>query len=166
MPNTHYLIGGLSGAKLSEVSTTPLFALGTVGEGNNGSKWFYGYSSAVIGQYQVVGIEASGTATTYGTANDTTSRIGIAQIAFATAEYGWIALEGNQLRVATNAAVAVGVPLYTTETEGNVDDATSSASGLVQIQGLYLTATASGTTASSAACLAFNLTVRGGNTVP
>jgi hypothetical protein len=158
MANTHYNTDGKLGINLSTVGSTAKHKLLERTSGNNESEWVYVYASASITQYMAVGVEASGTASpldvTGARRGDT---IGIAQVAFSAADYGWVATKGRSLRVATTAAVAVGARLYTTATAGRVDDA--AASTQAQIGGLYLIATASGTSASSAACVAGNLVV-------
>jgi hypothetical protein len=165
MANTHYATDGKLGVSLSTVSSTARHKLLERVNGNNESEWLYVYASASITQYMTVGVEASGTASPLSVTNarlgDT---IGIAQVAFSAADYGWVATKGRSLRVATTAAVAVGARLFTAaSTPGRVDDA--SVSTQAQIGGLYLIATASGTTASSAACVAGNLVVIDANFV-
>ena len=85
--------------------------------------------------------------------------IGVAQNAIASGSYGWVAINGHSLRVNTLAAEGVGVTLYTTDTAGALADATASGSAAT-IFGLTLVATASGTTASNAACILQNPVVR------
>jgi hypothetical protein len=162
MPNTHFAISGSLGVKLTETHTTAQFAPGTTVKGNNGSEWMYvqAPAAAVLAQYDCVAIEASCTATkvTHALAR-AGNTIGVAQVAFATAEYGWVAINGHSLRVNTLAAEGVGVTLYTTDTAGALADATASGSAAT-IFGLTLVATASGTTASNAACIMQNPVVR------
>jgi hypothetical protein len=166
MPRTHYATGGTLGVDLENVTSSADVAtygnkhrLGAIVKGNNASEWMYVYASAAITQYFTVGVEASGTASPLSVTNARLANaIGIAQVAFAAGDYGWVALEGQSLRVATTAAVAVGKTLFTAaSTPGRVDDA--AASTQAQIAGLRLIATASGTSASSAACIARNLVV-------
>ena len=160
MANTHFATSGVLSANLGEVDTTARHRVGEVVKGNNASEWVYVYSSGVIAQYALVAIEIGGTATPATHANTRAGNsLGLAQVAFATAEYGWVATEGNSLRVNTLAAEAIGVTLYTTDTAGAVADATASASAAT-IFGLTLVATASGTTASNAAVIARNMVVR------
>lgn len=159
-PNTHFVTGALIGANVMATDQTQRFGLGEIRQGNNGSKWMYVYAAAAIAQYDCVAVTISGTAApiTHALAragND----VGVSQVAFVTADYGWVALEGHNLRVNTLAAEGVGVTLYTTDTAGALADATASASAAT-IFGLTLVATASGTTASSAAVIARNLVVR------
>ena len=159
MANTHFATDGRLDVALGLTHTTAKHALGSRVQGNNNSEWMYVYASAAISQYMTVGVEASGTASPLSVTEARLGHtLGIAQVGFAAADYGWVATKGNSLRVATTAAVAVGVDLFTAaSTPGRVDDAAVSTQA--QIGGLYLVATASGTTASSAACIAGNLVV-------
>lgn len=52
--------------------------------------------------------------------------IGFAQVAITSGNWGWIALNGNNLRVNVLIACNPKVPLYTTATAGKLDDATVS----------------------------------------
>jgi len=159
MANTHFATDGRLDVSLGLTHTSAKHALGSRVNGNNESEWMYVYASAALTAYVTVGVEASGTASPLTAAIARTgATIGIAQNAFSAADYGWVATKGRSLRVATTAAVAIGVRLYTAASSaGRVDDAAASTE--VQLGGLYLIATASGTSASSAACVAGNLVV-------
>jgi hypothetical protein len=165
MATTHWATDGTLGVDLESTQSSADAAtyghkhvLGSRVDGNNSSEWMYVYASAALTQYFAVAVEASGTASPLTVTNARLGHaLGIAQVAFSAGDYGWVALEGHNLRVATTAAVAVGARLFTTGTAGRVDDA--AASTQAQIGGLYLVATASGTSASSAACIARNLVV-------
>jgi len=166
MATTHWATDGTLGVDLETTQSSAdaatyghKHALGQVVYGNNGSKWMYTYASAALTIYNTVAVEASGTNSPLSVTNARLGNtIGIAQVAFSAGDYGWVALEGHSLRVATTAAVAVGAVLFTAaSTPGRVDD--TAVSTQAQISGLRLIATASGTTASSAACVARNLVV-------
>jgi hypothetical protein len=160
MPNTHYAISGALNAKLGEDNPTAQFALGTTVKGNNASEWLYVLAGPTIAQYACVAVEFAGTASpvTHALAR-AGNTIGVAQNAIPSGSYGWIAINGHSLRVNTLAAEGVGVTLYTTDTAGALADATASGSAAT-VFGLTLAATASGTTASSAACILQNPVVR------
>lgn len=162
MVNTHRATSGLLGVKLGETHATAQHRVGETVKGNNGSEWMYVQASAAgtISQYDCVAIQASATAApvTHALARAGNS-IGVAQVTFATAEYGWVAINGHALTVNLLAAEAVGVTLYTTDTAGKLADATASGSAAT-IFGLTLVATASGSTASNAACIMQNPVVR------
>jgi hypothetical protein len=160
MVNTHFAIDGTVSPKLGETHDDPKFALGTIVQGNNASEWMYVVAGANIAQYNCVAVQFEGTASPVTTALARAGHtIGIAQNAILSGDYGWVAVNGANLRVSTLAAEGVGVTLYTTDTAGTLADATASASQ-VPIFGLTLVATASGTTASNAACVMRNAVVR------
>jgi hypothetical protein len=140
--------------------TTPQYAPGTTVKGNNASEWLYVLAGSTIAQYACVAVEFAGTASpvTHALAR-AGNTIGVAQNAIPSGEYGWVAINGHSLRVNTLAAEGVGVTLYTTDTAGALADATASGSAAT-IFGLTLVATASGTTASNAACILQNPVVR------
>jgi hypothetical protein len=160
MANTHFATSGILSANLMESGTEAKHRVGETIKGNNGSEWLYVYAANPVAQYDIVAVEFAGTASpaTHALAR-AGNTLGIAQVAIGTASYGWVATEGHSLRVNTLAAEGVGVTLYTTDTAGAVADATASGSAAT-IFGLTLVATASGTTASSAACIAKNMVVR------
>jgi hypothetical protein len=160
MPNTHYAISGSLGVKLGETHDAPQFAPGTTVKGNNASEWLYVLAGANIAQHACVAVEFAGTASpvTHALAR-AGHTIGVAQNAIASADYGWVAINGHSLRVNTLAAEGVGLTLYTTDTAGTLADATASGSAAT-ILGLTLVATASGASASNAACILQNPVVR------
>ena len=160
MVNTHFAITGALNAKLGETHTTAQFAPGTTVKGNNASEWLYVLAGPNIAQYACVAVEFGGTASpvTHALAR-AGNTIGVAQNVIPTGEYGWVAINGHSLRVNTLAAEGVGVTLYTTDTAGALADATASGSAAT-IFGLTLVATASGATASNAACILQNPVVR------
>lgn len=163
MVNTHYAISGMLSARLDEDVTTAnsVHAVGTTVKGNNASEWLrVRTGSTAIAQYDCVGVEFGGTASpiTHALAR-AGATIGVAQNAISANSFGWVAINGHNLIVGTLAAEAVGVTLYTTDTAGKVADATASGSAAT-LMGLTLVATASGTTASNAACILQNPVAR------
>lgn len=76
-------------------------------------------------------------------------QVGIAQTAIASANYGWIALNGYGLKVNTLIACQPNVALFTTSTGGSLDDTIVSA-GLIE----GLTIITSATSASAPRCIA------------
>jgi hypothetical protein len=163
MVNTHHAISGMLGVKLDEDVATAdnNHSVGTTVKGNNASEWLrVRTGSTAITQYDCVAVESGGTASpiTHALAR-AGNTIGVAQVAIAANHFGWVAINGHSLIVGTLAAEAVGVTLYTTDTAGKVADATASGSAAT-LMGLTLVATASGTTASNAACILQNPVAR------
>lgn len=162
MVNTHFAISGMLTVDLDEDATTAEsnHSVGTTVKGNNASEWLRVVAGSNIAQYNCVAVAEGGTAlpVTHALARAGLT-IGVAQNAITSGRYGWVAINGHSLRVSTLAAEAVGVTLYTTDTAGTLADATASGSAAT-IFGLTLVGTASGTTASNAACILQNPVVR------
>ena len=154
-----YSTDGLVGVNFNNVddSDAPAHTVGTVVYGTDGSKWIYVQALSTIAQYDAVIILASASAanTNVGavpvtTTNALTSpRIGFAQVAIASSKYGWVALEGNNLRVKTLIACQPAVPLFTTATAGSLDDTVVTAG---HVHGVVLRSSA--TSASAPTCTA------------
>lgn len=135
-----------AGVNVSNVSTTQEWELGTEARGQDGTKWVYIKAGSAVTQYMCVGIDKAYSANPVTKAMvDAGRQIGIAQVAFAINEYGWVATKGgnDHLRVRAKNACAPAVALYTTGTAGYLDD-TSASQTLVN--GIVLTdsATSSG----------------------
>ena len=165
MATTWWTTDGTIGADLENVTSSasvatgaPTFALGTIVKGNNASEWMYVYASAAAVAGGVVGVEASGTASPLlVAAARKASAIGFAQMAFSIGDYGWVALEGNGLTVATTGALASATVLFTSGTGGKLT--TTAASTEAQLHGIRLTTTVSGTGASAAPAMVRNVVV-------
>lgn len=86
----------------------------------NGGIWVYVNAITAINQYDCVFIDQFGNASqmTKALADTYEGRVGFAQIAIASASYGWVALNGTNLKVNVLASSAKDVPLYTTATAG------------------------------------------------
>ena len=78
-----------------------------------------------------------------------TAKVGIAQVAITSGDYGWVAINGGQLQVKALIACQPAVPLYATATAGSVDDAIISTAGIVGLIALQ-----SATSASAITCIA------------
>lgn len=143
-----------AGAHGSFTTTDQMAGLLDVAEGSSGSVWVYVQASGAIDQYDVVTIDEDGTAraitNTVAAAGDG-HRIGAAQIAFADNEYGWVAVAGSDIKINVAASCNPDAILWTTATDGTLDDASASASNL-KITGIatVTTATASGAQAEEA----------------
>lgn len=141
-------------------SSFPPYTLGeTVTTSNNG-RYMFTKAISTINQYDCViggpyGDSASSSPnigfvpiTTTNAAAQGFNIIGFAQVAIASAYWGWICLNGSP-RVNLLIACNPKVPLYTTATAGSLDDTTVSA-GLIQ----GLVANTSATSASAPYCTA------------
>lgn len=97
--------------------------------GDKRGKWMFVKASAAIAQYAFVGIDGSGnaaelTTTTYASS----ASFGVAQVAFASGDYGWVWIgEGGGTGLSIKGKVAASYVAFavinTTATAGVVDDA-------------------------------------------
>lgn len=151
MANTSFATSGKLGVKLLETSTTQLFALGEIAEGNAGTEWEYVQASGAITANHVVFIDETGQAAMLSTSNDARGdKVGVAGVAFADNEYGWICRKGA-INVQVTASAAANTQLNTTATAGQLnDDATSTT---YSIDGLFLTTARGGTDGTAPAML-------------
>ncbi len=144
---TDFIINGTAGINLADTyASASAEANGTAGkrlpmtpgaivDGTYGSRYILVKASSTIAQYDAVVIIQEGSASDgvigavpVTTTNALTSqRLGVAQTAITSSEYGWIAVQGNNLRVNTLIACQPSVPLYTTSTAGKLDDTTVTA---------------------------------------
>lgn len=139
------------------------FSPGTIVDGTYGSRYMLVRATSTIAQYDACIVINEGSAADSGvgcvpvtTTNALTSqRLAFAQTAIASSEYGWVALQGNNLRVKTLIACQPAVPLFTTATAGSLDDAVVTAGYCL---GVVLMSSA--TSASAPVCLAGNPVIR------
>lgn len=160
-----YLIGArLDASQPSDVNDEGKgFALGDRMTDYAGNEWVYVEAGGVITTKDTVHISGAFVANPITLALSTTAGfVGHAQFAFTTAERGWVMARGKPvIRVALNCLP--GVPLYTTDTAGVLDDATASASHHL-VQGVQIIATASGATASAVTAVSsFPMVIRRGS---
>lgn len=151
MANTFYSTHPVVNADLDGVSTTALFKLGTRTFGNDGTEWMYVLASGAIAAYDAVGIDEAFTAAALTKAMaDADFRVGVAQSAFANAEYGWVALAGagSNFKVNVLASCVADAALYTSATAGKLDD---DATSQTAINGIVVVSTNGGATAAVAA---------------
>lgn len=126
--STFFVNDGKAGIDLTAVNTTPDHPVGTTADGTLASRWTYVYAASTVNQYDVVMIDQSANAVPLTTTNAASSKaIGFAQVAIASASYGWVARQGAGLRANAAANCAPNVYLYTTATAGVMDDAVVSA---------------------------------------
>lgn len=171
---THYVIDGKIGidltatyASASAASTIQLpVTPGTVVNTSNAGRAIFVRAESTIAQYDAVAIGSFGDSATAATGTPipravplTTAGaaaagvtgiapiVGVAQVAIASANYGWVFTHGTALRVNALVACQPKVQLFTTGTAGSVDDAVVSAG---QIQGMTIITSA--TSASAPYC--------------
>ena len=146
------------GARLGDTFSAANMAAGGKGFGlgdryvnNQGNEYVFVQASGAIGQSDLVFFTNSYIASSLSTANDARGSLcGVAPVAFANGEYGWVQVKGPTVMNVKASAVA-NVRLNTTATAGYPDD--DGSVGAMQVQGAYLTVTRGGTDGSAAGVL-------------
>lgn len=141
----------ITGVNFESTTTTAVFALGEKCEDSGGGSWVYVQANGAITQYDAVKIDHDFQIVPITTAisGSEPTDVGLAQVAFADNEYGWVfegpgGGTGIGIKVRVLASCATDVKLYTNaSTAGTLDD---TAADLVQ--GLMITATNGGSTAA------------------
>ena len=145
-----YVTDGTLGVNLDSPSSACVGTPGEMHEGNNGSEWIYAFAPIAIAKGACCTIDSNGTAV--GVVDSTAkvnAQFAFAQTSFADSTWGYMAKRGTGLAIlVTGSSITPSVPLFTTDTAGALTTATNSASA-VQIWGVGLTTTVSGTTASA-----------------
>lgn len=130
---------------LDAVTVDPGIAVGTVVKATENSEFVYVQAGEVIAQFAAVAITAAGQAVELNATNGITGvDIGVAQVAFADNEFGYVQTRGA-LRVKGAASAVTDVQLFATAADGVVDDA-----GTVALRGIQLTETLTGADDASA----------------
>lgn len=128
------------------------FGLGDRYVANDGTEWLYVQASAAVAQYDVVTITIAYAAASLGTANDARGNlVGVAPVAFASADFGWVQVKGPVANMNVLASAAANVRLNTTATAGSLDD--DGTAGSMQVQGAYLTTARGGSNGPAPAIL-------------
>jgi hypothetical protein len=141
------IVNGFSYPALTDTQTSAAINPGTVVNLDDGGMAVYVQAASAISQYNAVCIPNTNIATNATTARvASTKRVGFAQVSIASGSYGWVQL-GGKVRVVVSASCLPGVALYTTSTEGVLDDATVSGA---LVAGVVTELTASATSAMTA----------------
>lgn len=141
-----YVTDGKIGIDLTATPDTIEHVLGTRVTATDGQEYVYVQASGAITQYDVVGIDENFQAAAVTKAIvDDGWEIGVAQVAFADNDYGFVATKGSNLTARVAGSCAADVALYTTSTAGVLDDTSASQT---KIDGIVAIA-ANATTAAS-----------------
>ena len=141
------IVNGFAYPALGDTQTSAAVNVGTVVTLDDGGMAVYVQAASNIAQYNAVAIPNTNIATNATTARVAeTKRIGFAQVSIASGNYGWVHL-GGKVRVNVSASCLPAVALYTTTTEGRLDDATVSGA---LVAGVVTELTASATSAMTA----------------
>lgn len=129
--------GANPSATIGNLTDGRVFGLGDKLVQHDGKEYLFVQASAAITQYDVVYITSA-----YAAADITTTAglrgflVGVAPVAFASGDYGWVQVKGP-CTMNVLASCAANVRLNTTGTAGFPDD--DGTSTTKQIQGIYLT---------------------------
>ena len=141
------IVNGFAYPALTDTQTSPSINVGTVVNLDDGGQAVYVQAASNLSQYNAVCIPATNIATNATTARvAATKRVGFAQVSIGSGQYGWVQL-GGKVRVVVSASCLPAVALYTTSTEGVLDDATVSGA---LVAGVVTEVTASATSAMTA----------------
>lgn len=118
-------------------------------EDDAGNSWLYVQASGSIDKYDGVTVDEAGQATKIAKAGvDDNHKVGVARVAFADNDYGWVQVRGVLEGVnVTGVATTIDLPLYTSGTAGVFSVTSTTAQTMVH--GICATANA-GTTAEVA----------------
>lgn len=138
-------MNAIVGARLADTMSAALmtmtgkgFGLGDRYVNNQGNEYVFVQASGAIAANDTVFFNSSYIATSITTANGARGNLcGVAGVAFASGEYGWVQVKGPTT-MSVKASCAANVRLNTTATAGFPDDDGTASSK--QIQGIYLTA--------------------------
>jgi len=121
-----------AGVDITRVGSTALFKLGQRAYGSDDQEYVYVLSSGTVAQYACVGIDENFTARSITTtlAAEANSP-GFAQVAFATDQYGWVAVKGHNLITRTKDNTAANAALYTSTSVGVLTSVASTGSPLL-----------------------------------
>ena len=151
------IVNGFAYPALGDTQTSAAINPGTVVTLDDGGMAVYVQAASNISQYNAVLIPNTNIATNATTARSAnTKRVGFAQVSIASGQYGWVQL-GGKVRVNVSASCLPAVALYTTTTEGVLDDATVSGA---LVAGVVTELTASATSAMTAVA-AYTMIVTG-----
>ncbi len=141
------IVNGFAYPALTSTDDTAAVTPGTVVTLDDGGMAVYVKAASAISQYNAVLIPNTNIAVNATTARAAdTKRVGFAQVSIASGYYGWVQL-GGKVRVNVSASCLPAVALYTTTTEGRLDDATVSGA---LVAGVVTELTASATSAMTA----------------
>ena len=143
-PTTTSQLYGTSG------TPNPPFAVGTLSDGSDGSKWVYvkyGTGGVTGIGYSVVFDEAFLAVMMSNSVGGLGDKIGIPTAAASSGDYGWVQVYGVCASIRVSASAAANVALASTTTAGELDD--SVANPTKNITGIWLT-TANGGSAGLA----------------
>ena len=143
----YYFTYGSSG---SATDTGVPFKVGEHSYGDNGTTWRFVKAAAAIKQFDAVTIDENHAATSMTNANARKGyRVGFAQVAIASGDYGWVAMSGTGIQCRVKAVLNHTGAIYCPATSsGSAGVLRASAATRIKIQGLVTVTTSSGSAKS------------------
>lgn len=147
-----YAIDGKVGVDFTANTSNALFTVGTRVNGSDGTTWEYIQAGSDIAQYNWVVLYQNNSATaTYApqgfpltiTNAALTYGVGIAQVAITSTFYGWVCVNGNNVKGAVAVSCQPAAFLFATATAGIADDAITSVAGIIGAVAMTSAASAS-----------------------
>lgn len=143
-----FVSSGQLGADLTSTSTTALFALGTTLQGTDASEWVYVLAGEALTIYSSLAVTQAYSASMLTNTNAVTNNFyATNQIAFASADYGWVCKRGVPVTLRVGASCVKNIALYTTAVAGVLDDTATSIA--FRVDGVQARTTNSAGSASS-----------------
>ena len=117
------IIGAKPGSTMAMATDGRAFGVGDLYEDSSGNQWVFVKASASFGQYDVVTYDETynTTVAALSTSNDARGdKCGVAAVAFASGDYGWLQIYGP-CTMNVKASCAANVRINTTTTAGSLD---------------------------------------------
>lgn len=140
--NTHYVTDGKLSIKLSATTTTQEHDLGSRCTGTDGTVWRYVKATFAVSAKDVVSFPSTFLIQPATTSTAVGANIGVAQVAFAAGEYGWVCTSADKLSVSVSATATQAVVLYIATTSGKLSTTASAAT----LEGIFVETTTSAST--------------------
>lgn len=138
----------------------PPFLAGTTVNGTDETAWIFVLASGAIAVGDVLSITNAGVASGITTTNAAFgNQVGVAQVAIADTNYGWVQRAGSCTSINVAAACQPNVQLAATATAGTIDDAVTT--GLKNITGIIVLSTNTNTSTVAAKAGTLNYPVVG-----
>jgi hypothetical protein len=138
-----HVVGANTASTYSSLTEGRTFGLGDTTIDHAGTEWVFVKAASAIDQYDMVNIDNdfnAASASLSGTALG--QRLGVAQVAFATSDYGWVAVRGHNVSVNVSGTATASTQLYIATGTGALSTTASSGTleGVVLLTGSSATA--------------------------
>lgn len=144
-----YQTQSLIGVDLNNPGSTQLFALGTRCMGTNGSEWVYIEAASAITAYKCIAIPGTYTCGMASAADVLAgARLGWAQAAFTSGQFGWVPISGGTFGVLTTGSASLGTQLCVAASSLSTGMASTVTTGSGTVMGITISSVAQTATAT------------------